>query len=65
MRVREEPGGSRKKLIKTDGEVQMLYYLYREHNITPGEWKRMSYGERTILRAFFSQEMDDLREAQG
>ena len=33
-----------------------MYYLYREKNIMPGDYYKMSPGEKLILRAFFEKD---------
>lgn len=33
-----------------------MYYLYREKNIMPGDYYKMSPGEKVILRAFFEKD---------
>lgn len=35
-----------------------MYYLFKEHHITPGQYNSLPAGERVILRAFFEMEME-------
>lgn len=35
----------------------MLYYLFKEHNITPMEYYKMPIGEQEIIQAFFLEDM--------
>ena len=39
----------------------MMYYLFIEHHITPGEFDKMSAGEKIVLRAFFEKHMETRR----
>ena len=41
----------------------LAYVLFREKNIMPGEYSRMSYAERAILTAFVNKMFAD-REGQ-
>lgn len=36
----------------------MMYFLFREHHITPGRYNSLPDGEKVILRAFFEMEME-------
>lgn len=38
----------------------LAYYLYREKHIMPGEFAKMSPGERLVLEAFATKEMEDI-----
>ena len=33
-----------------------MYYLYREKNIMPGDYYKMSPGEKIMIRAFFEKD---------
>uniref|UniRef100_UPI00241DDF8F hypothetical protein n=1 Tax=Acidaminococcus intestini TaxID=187327 RepID=UPI00241DDF8F len=52
-------GQSRKKLIRTDGEVQAMYLLFREHHLLPSAVMKLGYGERQVLYAFVRYEMEE------
>ena len=52
-------GQSRKKLIRTDGEVQAMYLLFREHHLLPSAVMKLGYGERQVLYAFIRYEMEE------
>lgn len=41
-----------------------MYYLFREHHITPGEYARMTAGEKQVLRAFFEYDMEARKKWQ-
>lgn len=36
----------------------LLYYLFREKNIAPGDFYRMPPGERLLLTAFCQKELE-------
>ncbi len=38
-----------------------MYYLYRTKNITPGDFYKMSPGEKFILRAFAEKENENTK----
>ena len=52
-------GQSRKKLIRTDGEVQAMYLLFREHHLLPSAVMKLGYGERQVMYAFIRYEMEE------
>ena len=61
MRSRENTDGDRrrsKKLIETDGEVNLQYYLFRFHHIRPIEFLSMGKNERKILYSFIRYEIE-------
>nr|DAO04929.1 MAG TPA: hypothetical protein [Caudoviricetes sp.] len=39
-----------------------MYLLFRYHDILPSRVREMGRGERTILKAFISQELQDRAE---
>ena len=41
----------------------LLYFLFREKNITPGEFYQKSPGERLLLTAFCQKELEGRRKA--
>ena len=43
----------------------MMYWLFREHNITPSQFYNMGEGEKRILRVFMIQEVEDIKKAQS
>ncbi len=52
-------GQSRKKLIQTDGEVQAMYLLFREHHLLLSAVMKLGYGELQVLYAFIRYEMEE------
>ena len=36
--------------------MQLLYCLFRDHNLLPGDYYRLPEGERIIIRAFYEKE---------
>ena len=40
----------------------LLYFLFREKNITPGEFYQKPPGERLLLTAFCQKEIEDRRK---
>jgi len=40
----------------------MMYHCWKEHHILPSAIHDMTEGERTVLQAFFSKEMDERSE---
>ena len=36
-----------------------MYFLFREKNIMPGDFIKMSPGEKLILRAFFEKQTEE------
>lgn len=40
----------------------MMYYLFRQYRILPGDYYRLPAGDKAVIRAFISAEMED-REA--
>lgn len=54
-------GQSRKKLIRTDGEVQAMYLLFREHHL-PSAVMKLGCGERQVLYAFIRYEMEERKK---
>ena len=47
--------------MTSDPAVGLLYWLFHEHNIPPGQFWRMPEGEKVILRAFYAHEMERRR----
>lgn len=39
-----------------------MYLLFRYHHITPLQYYRMGYGERTVIRAFMHYEVEKRNE---
>lgn len=39
-----------------------MYWLFREHHMMPGEYYRLPEGDKVVIRAFFSFEMEKRRE---
>lgn len=35
-----------------DPELALMYYLFREHSITPGQYYAMPAGEKLLIQAF-------------
>ena len=35
-----------------------MYYLFKVHNILPGQYYELPAGEKAILRAFFEKDME-------
>ena len=52
-----------KKVIYSDGDVNLAYYMYVNHDVMPSEFHKMGHGERIVLRAFMMQEIKDRKEA--
>ena len=46
-------------MIRTDGEVQAMYLLFREHHLLPSAVMKLGYGERQVLYAFVRYEMEE------
>lgn len=42
----------------------MLYWLYAKHHIKPSDFYNMGNGEKTVMRAFFLQETEDIKQMQ-
>ena len=46
-----------------------MYLLFRHHDITPGQYYQMGYGEQKVIHAFMLYEieerMEEIREAKG
>lgn len=42
-----------------------MYYLFREHHITPGAYYRLPPGEQRVLRAFFEYDMEARKKWQS
>lgn len=40
----------------------MLFWLFNEHHVTPGNFYTMPEGEKEILRAFYDKTMENRRE---
>lgn len=40
-----------------------MYWLYREHHISPSEYYSKGLGEKLILKAFFEREQEDIKKA--
>ena len=38
-----------------DPELALMYYLFRDHNITPGQYYAMPAGEKLLIQAFASE----------
>lgn len=38
--------------------MQLLYYLFAEKNVLPGDFYKRPPGERLIVAAFFEREME-------
>ena len=38
-----------------DPELALMYYLFREHSITPGQYYAMPAGEKLLIQAFASE----------
>ncbi len=45
-----------------NGEVQLMYLLFRYHHILPSVWEEMGFGEKTIVRAFMHHEIETRNE---
>lgn len=58
-------GQSCKKLIQTNGEVQAMYLLFREHHLLPSAVMKLGYGERQVLYAFIRYEMEEREKEQA
>lgn len=41
-----------------------MYWLYREHHITPSQFYAMGEGEKRILKVFMIKEIDEIKKAQ-
>ena len=39
-----------------------MYYLFREKDVMPGEYYRMSPGEKVVLRAFFEKDIGLIKQ---
>lgn len=42
-----------------------MYFLFRYHNITPNQYKKMEYGERRVLKQFMYKMLDELAEERN
>ncbi len=42
----------------------MLYWFYAKHHMKPSDFYNMGIGEKTVMRAFFLQEAEDIKRAQ-
>ena len=38
--------------------MNLMYYLFREHHILPGQYYLLPEGEKVLIRAFFSHDME-------
>lgn len=56
-------GRNNKKLIKSDGDVEAMYWHYIRHDVRPSEWYKMKPGERLILRAFMMKEIEEEKKS--
>lgn len=52
---------AKQKLIKTDGDFQAMYYLFRKHHWKPSDYMKMSYLQRMVVRGFIIQECEDIK----
>ncbi|WP_163249918.1 hypothetical protein [Clostridium niameyense] len=41
-----------------------MYYLFKYKNVTPSSFSMMKMGEKKILHAFVTQEIEDARKEQ-
>ena len=48
--------------MKTDGQVQIMYWLFKKHHMRPLDFFNMNIGEKTVIEAFVLQEIDDIKE---
>ncbi len=39
-----------------------MYFLFSRHNITPGQFYRLSHGERTLLNVFCEREIEQMSD---
>jgi len=39
-----------------------MYFLFARHHLLPGDYYRLPAGDKVVLRAFFEQYMDDLKD---
>ena len=39
-----------------------MYYLFREHHLTPGGYSGLPEGEKVLLRAFFLYDMEQRKK---
>lgn len=39
-----------------------MYLLFRYHHIMPGEYEKMGFGERTVVRAFMHYQIEQMNE---
>lgn len=38
-----------------DPELTLMFYLFRDHNITPGQYYSMPTGEKLLVQAFAAE----------
>jgi len=38
--------------------MQLMFWLFREHHVLPGTYYRLPEGEKLLIRAFFTHEME-------
>ncbi|ROR28364.1 hypothetical protein EDD66_105306 [Mobilisporobacter senegalensis] len=46
--------------MNTDGEVQLMYFLFRYKNWEPQKYKQLGYGSKKIVRQFMYQQLEDM-----
>jgi len=39
----------------------MMYYLFVEHHVLPGDYYRLPAGDKVVLKAFFETDMEKQR----
>lgn len=42
-----------------------MYFLFRYHNVMPGAYRDMPYGEKQVVRAFMHWELDERKKESG
>lgn len=48
--------------METNGEVQLMYFLFRYKNMQPMEYIQMGMNERFITKIFMYQELEDRKK---
>lgn len=48
--------------METNGEVQLMYFLFRYKNMRPMEYIQMGMNERLITKIFMYQELEDRKK---